>query len=71
MCHSRFLSIIAILACLCAAGRSAAVEDTWQYTTTDPGEGWQRPDAPQCESWKMDAIQRRSIAEMVHAGEGA
>ena len=29
-----------------------AVEDTWQYTTTNPGEGWQLPDAPPCASWK-------------------
>lgn len=52
MRNPRFLSVIATFACLCAAGPTAAVEDTWQYTTTDPGEGWQRPDAPQCEQWK-------------------
>jgi len=46
MRNPRFLSVIATFACLCAVGRSAAVEDTWQYATTDPGEGWQRPDAP-------------------------
>ena len=52
MCNPRFPALIATLACLCSAGRSAAVEDTWQYTTTDPGEGWQQqgvnPDHEAC-----------------------
>lgn len=47
-----WLPLIATLASLGLAVRAAAVEDTWQYTTTDPGEGWQRPEAPACALWK-------------------
>lgn len=44
--------IMAVFAILGSVVPSAAVEDTWQYTTSDPGEGWRRPDAPPCGSWK-------------------
>jgi len=47
-----FLPVIVTLLCLQPACPAAAIEQTWQYTTTDPGEGWQQSVAPQCEQWK-------------------
>jgi len=46
------LAIATALLYLSVVGPSAAVEDTWQYTTSDPGEGWERPAAELCERWK-------------------
>ncbi len=51
MLISRFLPIVALLACLCV-NPANAIERTWHYTTTDPGEGWQKPDAPRGKTWK-------------------
>ena len=43
--------MIVVFLCLGVVGPSAAVEDTWRYTTKDPGEGWQQPDAEECVPW--------------------
>ena len=52
MRRAAYPPVVATLLCLWAVGQSAAVEDTWQYTTADPGEGWQQPDTGPCEQWK-------------------
>jgi len=44
--------IVPILLSLCLLGQSAAVEDIWRYTTEAPGEGWEQPDAKECQQWK-------------------
>jgi len=41
-----------MLVCIAAVGPSSAVEETWRYTTEDPGKGWEKPDAEQCQQWK-------------------
>lgn len=49
---SRSLTLLLLFVSLPAVTLALSIEDTWEYTTANPGPGWEQPDFKPASPWK-------------------